>query len=288
MAEKPATAGGVGAGGFKEFLKSIPTAAEAAKSAQLVGLVQRGEKEGSFTLTLQTGQPIELSADDVTRFTVVRQGPPPLVQVELPTEKIPLPLPPKVFKEIVKDAAQDPIGPGKQPLKDLLKDATKDPILDPIGTGPIDPIKLDTLEEGIGGGGIAGRDGGDPWASSGGAGGAGGMAPFAMMTPHHAPAAAIAMQNLGAAGQAPAAAAGPIRTLAIGEGPWTIKETWKDAMADGKHLVTDPLVDWPPRTYPGFDMPGTGIVDTLVEGIGPGGGGPVVNPGIWNLPGHLF
>lgn len=334
---------------FGEFLKGVATAADAAKTTRLVGTVHRGEKEGAFTLTLASGHALDLSAADVSNFNVVRDGANPTVEIDVPVEKLPRTWPPKLIKEghketakdIIKEVALDPGGPkhpGKDPLKDVVKEGIKDAFKDPIkegikdgiqdpifeGTGPIDPVKhagLDTLDEGVGGG--IGGGGGDPAAGRAGAGGAAGvgaaggglgggihpfMAPFAMATPHHAPAAAVAMQNLGAPGASPQL--GPIQTQAIGEGPWTIKETWKDALADHKQLVTDQLVDtnpladrphtlawidhpqtiaWldNPHTVPLLDQGGTGIIDTLVEGVG-GGLGGTVNPGIWNLPGHLF
>src|SRR4051812_38618552 len=99
MAERVATAGGTGGGAFKDFLKSIPTANEAAKNVQLIGMVRRGDKDGTFTLTLQNGQAVELAAEHVTQFTVLRPGPTPIVQIDLPTDKIPSP---KVLKEITK------------------------------------------------------------------------------------------------------------------------------------------------------------------------------------------
>src|SRR3954453_13761382 len=65
---------------FGEFLKAIPTAAEAAKTVRLVGTIHRGEKEGEFTLTLQNGHSVSLTAEDVTSFTVVSETPTLIVQ----------------------------------------------------------------------------------------------------------------------------------------------------------------------------------------------------------------
>lgn len=181
------------------------------------------------------------------------------------------------------------------PLIDTFKEPTTDPLFDTspiqdqlkapgLDTNPlIDQVKapaFDTIQEGIGtiqegtlpglppGGGI------NP-GQRGLAGMGGNMAPFVMATPHHAPQAAVMMQQaLG--GRGLQGGAGQIGN------PITLKEVIQDPIITIKEMVKDPIQD--PITWVETIFPGT-----LVENINPGlPGGGIINPPVWNLPGLMF
>jgi hypothetical protein len=170
---------------FAEFLKDAPSASEAAaeESIPLTGVVMRSEKEGMFVLTTQEGQSLELNADDVKNYEVLQEiGAQKIVRVDVSA---------KAFaggagavaglrtlvsdyitrKEMIKDPIYDPT------LKELIKDpirkeVAKDVIYDPLTRveNVFDPNpEIDPAAEG-------------------------GLTPFIMATPHHASAAAVAMQ----------------------------------------------------------------------------------------------
>lgn len=139
------------------------------------------------------------------------------------------------FKDVHKDPLSDPTGGhkpfitdpiiDKAPLKDIRKDPLSDPIkpvFDPQGTGPADVVQTNPIDQVV-----------NPAAAM-----AGGPMPFAIATPHHASAEALAMQM-----GAPTAGYGGgqnYKPLPWEKHPWGEKIPWADTR---KEMIKEPIHD---------------------------------------------
>jgi hypothetical protein len=70
---------------FAQFLDEQPAPAE---TVTVVGYVSRGDQPGSFVLSAG-GQTIELNTDAVKSYTVLSEGAPKVVQLEIHKDKLP-------------------------------------------------------------------------------------------------------------------------------------------------------------------------------------------------------
>jgi hypothetical protein len=292
MAEEKPTSktGGEGSESFEQYLSGAPEAPGAGEVVTLTGVVYRSATRGKFTLVLPSGESAELDVDAVRSYKPVPDpGTQRLVQLEVPKERLPdnlagiatLPQADQItLKEATKDPQFDTLAIyNTHPIIDHVTVAWLNhphtlPILD-VGTipaidqGPKFPASDQTIAEGV----IPDPTGGqiNPIAGVGG----GLTAPFVMATPHHAPQAAVMMQQLAAslgAGGAAGAGAG-LKPAAFDTIKEVSFETLKEPIHDTfKEVIRDPITIWE----------STG---TLAEGGGPvqGGGGP-----IWNFPGLMF
>lgn len=295
---------------FADVLKNAPTLGEAGpRTVRLTGAVYRSEEKDKFTLV--TGeQAVTLDVDAVEHFRMLQETETQrIVEIEVLAERLrpeaftPKPIldpggtlkevikdpiqDPQTIKELIKDPISDPGGTRKEVIKDPIMDPTrkeliKDPIQDPITwVEQIDPKGGFDQVGGLGGGVI------NPAAQQG----AGGMAPFVMATPHHAPQAAVAMQQLAAQGRQQVAKA----AVAEGTHAFTPKPPHLDPVNTIKEITKDPLFD-PPRTIKELIKDPIQDPITWVEQIDPKGGfdqvgglgGRVTNPPVWNLPGLMM
>ncbi len=291
---------------FADYVKEAPSVTEAARqTVMLVGTVMRSEKEGMFVLATPDGQTLELNVDVVNDYKPVPESGQRMVQLEIYANRLPddvltrtLPAIDRLttLKEApfdtIKETGTDHItdqtikeGPWdtlKEGSWDTLKEMGKDPIYDTLKEVVGDP---NTLVEQIGtaveniGAGIPGGELVNPAM-------AGGAVPFVMATPHHAATAPMMMQAM-AGGQ------GLMKQPAIDGGgqawgPITIKESYKDPIADTlKESYKDPIRDTLKEL---ISDPNTWVegIGTIAEGVGQLPGGGVLNPPIWNLPGLMF
>lgn len=244
---------------FKDFLKDAPPVADVLNedTVPVVGVVCRSDNEGKFVLATADGQALELSTEDVKNYEVVQEtGPQKLVRVDVSSKAL--------------QAATSVGAIGNAAIRTLIsdyftrKELIKDPIFDHTRKELIkdpwtDPWTLvenqGTIQETI--------DPGSGFIDPAGEAGAG-LTPFIMATPHHASAAAVAMQP-GAAG------AGAALTIKELPGDFTRKEVIKEPIFDTrKELIKDPITD--PITW-------VEQIGTQVETIDPGIG-QLVNPAV--------
>lgn len=311
MSREPENEGASGERSFADFVREAPHASESMGTVSLTGVVLRSDNPDKFILATHGGQTMELPIEAVQRHTVIDDtGRHPTVQLEIGAQhlgsgqagsqsmrKTVIADPPITIKETWKDPIADQTlkEVHKDPLHDTLKETHKDPIFDTIKEVNKDPI-MDpiTLAETIFDPGTAVTD---PAAGAGGGG-----TPFVMATPHHAPQAAVTMQNLAANMAA--------RKNPATEGINTLKEAQLDTLKEVQHdtlkeqihdtykelihdtikeLVHDTLkeVVADPTLIEAIGGGGGGTAAEGIGGLGQGGGG-TVNPGVWNLPGLLF
>jgi hypothetical protein len=195
---------------FKELLSEAPLAAKA-DTVTVIGALARATEADKFELTLADGHSVTLETNAVKSFTrlgsAVGQV---LVQLELDAKLLPKDLDllkPALFqKPPHKDINKPPNSdfPTKTPYEDLLRpyfvhqkplySDPKAPYYDFHGTGVLDVINTgiaDTPHTGVAdtlGTGLADTPG-DPFHTGVAAAGA---APFALATPHQAPAETLA------------------------------------------------------------------------------------------------
>lgn len=250
---------------FADFLKEAPAAADLTgdDSVSLTGVVARSDKEGQFVLLTADGQSLELNTDAVKDYTVVQeQGPQKVVQLTVSAKALNPSAGATIGglrtgvadvitrKELIKDPIFDT---RKELIWDTIKELIKDPQSDPWTWVE----QQGTLQEQIDPGGGFGVD---PAVEAGG-----GLTPFIMATPHHASAAAVAMQPGAAAG-------GAAITLKEIPGDITRKELIKESIFDTrKEFIKDPITD--PITW-------VENIGTAQEQVFDPGAGAVINPAI--------
>ena len=280
---------------FAEFLRGCPSIAEAVsgKTTTLTGSCYRSDDASKFVLVSAEGQ-VDVPVEAVQRFTVLEgEGLQRMVQLEVLTERISASTL-QTLKELIKDPIHDTRKEGvfdtlKEIPADTRKEVAKDPIVDTrkelIKEIPKE-VAYDTYWE------QGGFDWGQVVDPAAGAGlgaqqAAAGMQPFVMATPHHASAAAVAMQP-GAAQAAQLNVQGTLKPV-LADGPFTRKEMTKDPITDPitrKELAKDPILDT--RKELVWETWVENGPYTTVEGPGGLPGGGLGDPPVWNLPGLMF
>ncbi len=319
MSKEPENEGASGERSFADFVREAPHASESMGTVTLTGVVLRSDNPDKFILATHGGQTMELPIEAVQRHTVIDDtGRHPTVQLEIGAQHLgsaqagsqamrksviadpPItiketwkdPLADQTLKEVHKDPIQDTIKEThKDPIYDTIKETHKDPIMDPVTQAGSDVPG--TLAETV-------FDPGSLVTNPATAAGGGGT-PFVMATPHHAPQAAVTMQNLAATMAA--------RKNPATEGIQTLKEVNLDTLKEQIHdtlkeQIHDTIKEMIHDTIKEqvYDTLKEVTADpTLIEAIGGGGGGTAaegigglgqgggtINPGVWNLPGLLF
>lgn len=286
---------------FAEFVRAAPHVSEVMGTTSLTGVVMRCDDPSKVVVATQGGQTIYVPIDAVRSHTVLQDGSPhKLVQLEVAADRLASAqqgslvdrpgLKPVVQDPTVKETFKDPIQDLKPAFHDhTIKEMFKDPIQD-VKRPWLDPVT--TLAEQIFDPGSIVTSPATPAAA------AGGLTPFVMATPHHAPTAAIMMQNMAAGMAARKVPATDGITLKEQIADQTLKETiadqtLKESITDHtlKELIHDTLKESIHDTLK--EMVGDQTIQetigggTLQETVG-NPGGVTINPAVWGLPGMLY
>ena len=244
---------------FLEFLKGAPTLDEASSQdvTDLTGIVSR-TTDGKFAITVPEGQTYELDAGAVQRFRMM-DGPgfTKIVTIQILSDALKAatlrPIKP-IFKDIIKDPIKEMIHDGKKfPIDTLAgKDLHTDPVADEpwpkrFITDPAvdnvfkdwtrgEPPKPMVADPTTGIGDIVSQPGLIDQVVNPATGlGSQGPMPFAMATPHHAPAHLLAMQ-MGVQPPGGFGGAQNYKPVHWEKHPWSETTHWAD---NGKPFVLD-------------------------------------------------